>query len=297
MCRMRPLEAPDSCGVYVQKFNLHDMYELGQRLVPLKELKWEDKIGDRLGNLWFARAALETYTSEASPLLEAAKRAGRKVITSIGGIIPTDFDEATKLDKETQLSYWGYRIKEDLAALESVLANEMPGVPAYIVSPKGIYKTEDLIEHAEKQFPQELQSLLAQQTVLDIREAGKCLAFSLPTACSFHLWRALETVMDAYYVKLASKSFDDAKVSRNWGAKIKALQEANAEASVTKFLDHIREQYRNPQTHPEEMVELNEALMLFGAAASAITAIVIAMDKVRPSLSGPAAEASSARSS
>jgi hypothetical protein len=261
------------------------MYDLGKKLAPIASVSTDAKIKENLGALWFARGALEASTADDSPLLEAAKRAGRQVIATITNIIPTDLDEIDKIDKEAALDYWGYRLKQDLQAFESVIANEMPGVPAYVVSQKGIYRTEDLIEHAEKQFPQEFQPYIPNQAVMDIKEAGKCLAFSLPTACSFHLWRALETVMDAYYAKLTSSTFEADGVSLNWGAKIKALEEKKGEPAVTKYLDHIRQQYRNPQTHPEEMVELNEALMLFGVAASSITAMVTAIQKAKPASS------------
>lgn len=263
----------------MKKLNLYDMYMLGQRLLPLSNLQWEAKVADNLSVLWFARSALTEYTRDGSPLLEAAKRAARTAITNISEILPDTFEEATKIDKETKLAYVGYKIKQSVEALESVLANEMPGVPAYIVSPKGIYRTEDLIEHAEKQFPSTYLKDIPAQATADIREAGKCLAFNLPTACSFHLWRALETVMDAYYARFTSSTFDADGVSRNWGAKIKALREKKAEAAVTNYLDHIREQYRNPQTHPEEMVDPNEAQMLFGVASSAITSMISAMQQ------------------
>jgi hypothetical protein len=264
----------------VRKLNLHEMYILGKRLAPLGDLDSDFKISEQLFNLWFARSALQEMLVDESPLLEAAKRAARSLITSITDAVPAEYEKAQAIDKEDTLGMHAYRIKREFTAFESVIANEMPGVSAYIASQKGLYRTEDLIDHAERHFPVELQKDLPIQTQLDLREAGKSLAFGLPTACSFHLWRALESVIDAYYIRLTSSSFDADKVSANWGAKIKALAEKGADIAATKFLDHIREQYRNPQTHPEEMVELNDALMLFGAAGSAIKQIVCQMQRI-----------------
>jgi hypothetical protein len=60
------------------------------------------------------------------------------------------------------------------------------------------------------------------------------------------MWRALEVTFGEYYVSLTGKSFENAKIARNWGAYIKALNEAGADAKITGNLDHIRAEYRNP---------------------------------------------------
>ena len=297
--RILALTYPDICGEHrmaipqglswktnVKKLNLKAMYELGQRLVPLRSIQWKTKLDGVLAPLWFAKNELEVVASPGSPLLEVTKRAARVLIAAITEIVPEDPGTLTDAEKERELGYEGYKIHEAFEAFESVLSNETPSVPAYIVSQKGIYRTEDLIEHADKHFPSEIAEMLPLQTKTDICESGKCLAFELPTACSFHLWRALETVMDSYYARITSSSFEQDKVSLNWGAKIKALEEQGADKAVTKNLDHIREHYRNPQTHPDEIVTLDEAQMLFGTAASSITQMVMAMRKLAASPPG-----------
>ena len=145
---------------------------------------------------------------------------------------------------------------------------------------KGIYRTEDLISHADQYFPSSIRESIPEQAKKDLIEAGKCLAYEVPTACSFHLWRSVETVMAAYYTKLAGKEFSDDGVTRNWAAYIKALDDKGADAKITQFLDHIRQEYRNPQTHPEAMLEVNEALALFGVAMSVIHQMVSAIQKL-----------------
>ena len=162
------------------------------------------------------------------------------------------------------------------------MQNEMPDVAAYVVSQKGIYRTEDLIEHAEKQLTLTAQSILSAETIVDIQQAGKCLAYELATACTFHLWRAIETTMGQYFVFLGGRSFEDAKVQRNWAAKIKVLIDASADQKITAWLDHIRDKYRNPQTHPDEVVEIDEAQRLFSVALSSIEQMLLAI-KAAPS--------------
>ena len=76
--------------------------------------------------------------------------------------------------------------------------------------------------------------------------------------------------MDSYHGALTTKTFAEAGVTRNWGAYIKALETAKAEKKITVFLDHIREECRNPISHPNEMLELDEAFALFGPAISVV---------------------------
>jgi hypothetical protein len=202
-------------------------------------------------------------------------------MSRIDDVLPGGLNKLNEITDDAEFTYHAYWLRRDYEALESVMANEMPGCPAYIVSQKGIYRTEALIDQADSHFHPDLASAIPDQAKTDIKEAGKCLAFELPTACSFHLWRAVESTTDEYYVALAGKSFDADNVSRNWGAKIKALEAAKADQGVTAFLDHIREHYRNPQTHPERIVPLKEAQMLFGTATSAIAQIVTAIQNLK----------------
>jgi hypothetical protein len=152
------------------------------------------------------------------------------------------------------------------------------------LSKKGIHKTDDLITKAECQFPPDLIGDIPDQVQTDIREAGKCLAYEVTTAGSFHLWRAVEGMMGACYCVLTNKTFDEAGVLRKCGKQIEALEKAGATNEVTVFLNHIRSQYRNPQNHPEANDSLNESLALFGAAASSISQQAIAIKEKKPDL-------------
>jgi hypothetical protein len=177
------------------------------------------------------------------------------------------------LDSDTDVTISSYRLNvvtERAKEFETVLANELPGLATYVVSPKGIYATDDLISHAEMHVPEKCRSILSPKAAEDIQQAGKCLAFEVATASAFHVWRAVESVMDSYYEALTTKTFSAAGLTRNWGEYIKALVKANAEKKITSFLDHIREEYRNPISHPDETLDLDEAFGLFGAALSVI---------------------------
>ena len=83
---------------------------------------------------------------------------------------------------------------------ETVLAAELQTLATYHASQKGIYSTPDLIERAENTLPESVRNKLPFDVVSDLRESGKCLAFDTATASGFHVLRAVESVLHAYYL-------------------------------------------------------------------------------------------------
>jgi hypothetical protein len=264
----------------MKKIDIFIFYDFGKNLSPLSSISQDTKISPQVLTLYIARNALSPMLDDGSPLLETARRAAKKLLKAINNVLPDDILEAMNVDKDKTFGWSdAHQITSSLKEFETVLGNDAPGISAYLVSQKGIYRTEDLILHADLYFPQEIRSDLPVQAKKDIIEAGKCLAYEVPTACAFHLWRAVETVMNSYYKKLTGRSFSAARVTKNWGKYIEALNRANADTKITQFLDHIRKEYRNPQTHPEAMLEVNEAMGLFGVAMSSIHQMILEMQK------------------
>jgi hypothetical protein len=149
----------------------------------------------------------------------------------------------------------------------------------YLISQKGSYKTSDLIERAEIIFPEHIRFALPELTIIDIQQAGRCVALDTPTGAGFHLMRAIESVMAMYYARILGKPMPTRM--RNWGAYIRKLRESNrANSKIVGFLDHIRENYRNPITHPEVILSADEAEVLLGVAVSAIRQMIIEIQRL-----------------
>jgi hypothetical protein len=162
----------------------------------------------------------------------------------------------------------GTFIRTGVENFETVFSAELQTMATYFVSKKLAYSTADLIENAENLFPESIRKDLPSQCIADMKQAGKCIAFETPTAAAFHILRATESVIRLYYERIVGHA---PKVkARNWGAYISVLEKKGADKKVTTFLDHLREQYRNPILHPEEMLTPEEATVLLGASISAI---------------------------
>lgn len=157
-----------------------------------------------------------------------------------------------------------------LTQFNTILNAELSNLDTYWVEPKGIYSTNDLIEHAENTFSEGVRQELVDETKLDVNEAGKCLAFDLPTAAAFHVWRAVERELRVYYQSWLGQS----PGNKTWNTLTKELSGTRAEPKVLAVLDHLRSLHRNPTMHPEDYLTVDEAVTLFGIANSAITAMV-----------------------
>jgi hypothetical protein len=271
-------------GEIVKKLNTHQLYQLAIVIHPLVGLAQKDcTVGDILWPMFRAHSKLSQQIKEGifSPSLKRAAAELMRSFNSRG--LPESIVDIFDVDNKKPISAYEIgSLSRAASDFETVLANELPGLATYFVSQQGLYATDDLISQAVSHIPERLRSSVPEKACRDIGEAGKCLAFQLPTACAFHMWRALETMMDRYYSALTGNSFADDNVVRNWDKYITALEGVGAESKITEFLDHIRQEYRNPISHPSETLEQDDAFSLFGTGLSAITQVAKAVVALHP---------------
>jgi hypothetical protein len=158
--------------------------------------------------------------------------------------------------------------KDAVRQFEIVLNKELNDLPVFCVGEKGNYSLTRLIKGASGGYPATATAKLPDKTRNEIDEAGRCLAFARPTACGFHILRAVELVVKAYIVKLGLPMPPPNRC--NWGEYIQILRTGNAPKEVTDLLQIIKDDYRNPIMHPEELIEPDEAVSLFGICQSTI---------------------------
>jgi hypothetical protein len=144
---------------------------------------------------------------------------------------------------------------------EAAFERESRNLDVFTVMQKGIYDTRALMTTPEKELPERLRKFLPPQTIEDLKQAGRCLAFEIPTACAFHICRGTEALMLSYYGTLAGHPWQLTK--KDWKIYIEQLRVEGAPKSITVRLDEIRDMDRNAYTHPEKTVSLDEAPVIF----------------------------------
>jgi HEPN domain-containing protein len=104
----------------------------------------------------------------------------------------------------------------------------------------------------------------------DLENAGKCLAVGQPTACIFHLMRAMEGAVQALCVKLSITN-----VEREWGKLLSDLHKAIEQmpkspgrdewSQVHANLYHVKQAWRNDTMHPKQTYTSEQAEEIFEA--------------------------------
>jgi hypothetical protein len=108
---------------------------------------------------------------------------------------------------------------------------ELAIMPVYLIDQKGAYDTDRLVVSGELLFPVELSNKVP-DSIEDIRQATKCLAFELPSACGFHLHRASEAILRIYFDSLTNSA--PRPKSRNIGDYLNELDKLGVGDKQTK---------------------------------------------------------------
>jgi hypothetical protein len=155
-------------------------------------------------------------------------------------------------------------IQSMLKSFETLLGNELGRAPLFLCDEEmlGNLSIDKLLAGAHKGYPEKYRIHLPSACQIEIDEAGKCLVFERATAAGFHILRSVE-VMVRHYLSLVPGFTMPALNRQNWGEYISLLKANNANVAVHDTLDSIRKNHRNPLMHPEDTLDMHEAVSLF----------------------------------
>lgn len=273
----------------MEKLNLPFFYQLGAQLNPLVKMKVTDQ--NRLEVAFSAMALRDSINGLLgwSVGVSVCRPSAAAVLIATEEVVQwwrtTKLEDTAKPDRAIDGKL---RVLINKArTFETVLCEELMTLSAYSAAKKGIYSTGDLIEQADKVFPSSILDKLSPEVVREIKEAGKCLAFDIPTACGFHMLRATEGVLHEYYIAVGEPKKNDKL--ENWGAYIAYLykltkpeakidgETVNHIKKVLALLQQVKDQDRNLIMHAEVVLNVNEAFILFETTK---TAIMIMVDRI-----------------
>jgi hypothetical protein len=181
--------------------------------------------------------------------------------------------------------YESHQIKSKASEYKIALVAELGSFDSYFVTKKGAFDTWSLLNSGEIMFPPDLPRKVP-EAVFDAREAAKCLAYEIPTAAGFHIFRATETVLRKYYSHETGCATQ--LKSRSVGVYLNMLKMANkGDPKVMGALKQLADLHRNPLIHPDTILTMHEAIALQGIAQSVITAILASLPEPAPTTSTP----------
>ncbi len=275
----------------MDRLNVFGFYTLGMHLHPLSEITGGEgkTVGDIYLQAIFASRAIRDLLDNHALDLRASKEAAVRLAALLAEVAPANVTQPEReeyLGRELDATT-ASRIVSAVKEFETLLANELPRLDVYSVRQKLIYSTPDLIERAERALESEARDILPKDALSELNQAGRCLAFELPTAAAFHTMRSVEGVLRLYH-SLVVKLPAGARTPE-LGQCITELRSHGQDARVLDILEHIRSLHLNNSVSPEVFVTMKEALRLFDIAKSAIGAMA---DKITQMAGTPARNSS-----
>ena len=282
----KPLDV-DLWGSPMFRISGHFLYQVGANLHPLTSLGEHNSRGEARSMLYNAQTWLNNVLSAHELFrLRACWAKGnsfRERITESLGELDKAVEEETQGSPQGDvMAAWNkpigfivaYFIRTEAQEFETLLAAELSVADLYAVTKKRGFDTTALAEHGAELFPVDLLPKVP-EAALDAAQVGRCLAFELPNAAAFHLYRIQELVMRRYYDVVTRGAKRPEK--RNITAYIDAMKNAGfKDQKVFSALAGLANFYRNPLIHPDEsLTTIEDAIALFGA----INTIVIYMLK------------------
>jgi len=165
-----------------------------------------------------------------------------------------------------------------LDVFQNVLIAEFSNSATFCVPQRWGYHTPTLI--ADATVCSELTNRADFQGTArtDLREAGKCLAFHMPTASGFHSARAVEGVLHRYFQHFLGKTPPRGTMGTLLD-QLDALAKKGAsplpEPKTLRTLREIKDLDRNPLAHPEATLDMLSAKALFELAGVAIMRMLV----------------------
>jgi hypothetical protein len=259
-----------NCFAFYDLGNLLQDVRLRARRSPLQV--WEpsaSKAADFLHNMLGG--------GDSKFLFDESSEAAAKLLTILGDfILESELNpERVPDSSSTEIA----DLDQAIGNFNQALSLEMGRALIFQVSPKGVFDTRRLMNHADAAY-EGYADRLPPEAIADTKAAGRCLAFSLFTAAGFHIARATEAVIKQYMA--AYNCVPIKKSQRNWGKYTVALTAANANEIIIHHITQLKDLHRNPITHPEVTLGMAEAIALQAMCQSVIQSMVGDMESKRP---------------
>lgn len=171
-----------------------------------------------------------------------------------------------------------FAIKTKYEEFKIAFQAELSSFNCYFVLQKGGFDTHTLLMWGENIFPADLRDKCP-EALFDSQNAAKALAYELPTAVGFHLFRATECVLRRYYIQVTGGRA--APKVRNLGVYLNALKQSGfGDQKVLAVLKQLVDLHRNPLVHPEAVLSIDESIDLVGLCRSAVSAMLSELPRI-----------------
>jgi hypothetical protein len=268
----------------VQPIDQFPIYELGAALQQLKEAVSSSQTiepRDQMGALWFAEYQLSRLMSGTPFHVSFCKEAAQALLGNIHALLnelnktPKTPGVHTLTSPQPEAWRW-YAIRSGIDVFEHQFGAELKRMATYGVPDRGIFKTEALVDSADRHIHDSVRSAVPQFAIAEFQAAGRCLAFGLYSASGFHSARAVENVLRKYQQKFLQVQESDEMTLGQMASALDDMHNAKKKSPklpAKNTIRHIKDFNsfdRNPLIHKTVILQEIDAVTLFNAAASLI---------------------------
>jgi hypothetical protein len=160
-------------------------------------------------------------------------------------------------------------IRETALTVQLTITAEARGNVAFITRDKR-YDVGRLLNNVGALMAPGVFAQLSPLAQYDFEQAGKCVAYEVPTAAAFHLMRGTEAVLRDFYCSIVRR---DRVEPMLWGPMTAHLAKRSKPPPdvLLNNLDNLRRSFRNPTQHPEKMYDVEEVQDLFALSIEVVT--------------------------
>lgn len=252
------------------KVDLNVLYKIGALVSPLTKLSGAQSSLSVLGPVFLAHQELAEMLMSNFFSLKTSRRSGEALQKVLSEMTKKCLEGPCESRCEQIIeAYAVKRVAEAAKEFEITLKAELNTAPCYLVISKGGYDIDVLMREPWRMFPEGLVKFVP-ESLYDVSEAGKCLAFEIPSAAAFHLHRINEAVLHRYWDVVSDGESIPKKSSM--GLYINKLEEGKkGDIKVIASLKQIKDLHRNPTIHPGDKLTVQEAIELFGIIVSVVS--------------------------
>jgi hypothetical protein len=121
----------------------------------------------------------------------------------------------------------------------------------------------------------------------DAKEAGRALAYELATACGFHTFRIVESVVRRYWDAVSDGEERPKLQTLGTFASLMDARKIGDE-KIVESLKQLTKLHRNPLAHPEVILTVEEAIGTVGMARSVLAMMLQVLPDAPQTTGAPA---------
>lgn len=258
----------------MERHNAEGFYELGKTVSFLFSCNaMTDKLS-AAGSLYQAHALLSSFvTSGSVQFSEGCRQAARSLTEIIETLIQGWPENIVQMaEQKATLGNYGAFLRPQTATFQTLFIGDSVSLNLFYIPPVLAYSSTVLIEGGEKLIPDALHGVMPDLVKQDVQSGARCVAFELPTASAFHMARAMEGTMRQYHIAFVGP-LPTTYQQLTFGSLINAFNAVGSPALVAN-LRHIKDNYRNPISHPDQTITVPESHVFLGVYVAAITAML-----------------------